>query len=122
MQVVSAQTVAQRLSRYRQRIHSKPPKVAYTSEHYFQSCMQKRNRHLADNSSRCICFLTEKTGSTFYIVNYASDYGITISTLLNSYRIKDHKPFSHATTLLTIKVRPFCCTFSLLGLQFNQTY
>lgn len=52
--------------------------------------MQKRNRHLADNSSRCICFLTEKTGSTFYIVNYASDYGITISTLLNSYRIKDH--------------------------------
>ena len=97
-------------------------KVTYTSEHYFRGCMQKRNRHLADNSSRCICFLTEKTGSTFYIVNYASDYGITISTLLNSYRIKDHKPFSHATTLLTIKVRPFCCTFSLLGLQFNQTY
>jgi len=26
-------------------------KVTYTSEHYFRGCMQKRNRHLADNSS-----------------------------------------------------------------------
>ena len=26
-------------------------KVTYTSEHYFRGCMQKRNRHLVDNSS-----------------------------------------------------------------------
>ncbi len=53
-------------------------KVAYISEHYFRGCIQKHNRHLADNSSRSICFLTEKTGGTSYTVNYASDHGITI--------------------------------------------
>ena len=29
-------------------------KRCYTSEHYFRGCMQKRNRHLVDNSSVCI--------------------------------------------------------------------
>ena len=53
-------------------------KVTYTSEHYFRGCMQKRNRHLVDNSSRCICFLTEKIGGTFYTVNYASEHGLMI--------------------------------------------
>ena len=53
-------------------------KVTYTSEHYFRGCMQKRNRHLVDNSSRCICFLAEKTDGTFYTVNYASCCGLTI--------------------------------------------
>ena len=53
-------------------------KVTYTSEHYFRGCMQKRNRHLIDNSSVCICFLAEKTGGTFYTVNYASYCGLTI--------------------------------------------
>ena len=53
-------------------------KAAYTSEYDFRVCMQKRNRHLVDNSSRCICFLTEKTGGTFYTINYASNHGLTI--------------------------------------------
>lgn len=53
-------------------------KVTYTSESYFRGCMQKRNRHLVDNSSVCICFLAEKTGGTFYTVNYASYCGLTI--------------------------------------------
>ena len=43
--------------------------------------MHKRNRHLVDNSSRCICFLTEKTGGTFYTVNYASEHGQANPTL-----------------------------------------
>ena len=53
-------------------------KVTYTSEHYFGGCMQKRNRHLVDNSSVCICYLTKPTGGTFYTVNYASNCGLTI--------------------------------------------
>lgn len=53
-------------------------KVTYTSEHYFRGCMQKRNRHLADNSSACICYLTKPTGGTAYTVNYASEHGLTI--------------------------------------------
>ena len=52
--------------------------VTYTSEHYFQGCMQKRNRHLVDNSSVCICYLTKPTGGTAYTVNYASEHGLTI--------------------------------------------
>ena len=50
-------------------------KVTYTSEHYFRGCMQKRNRHLVDNSSVCICYLTKPTGGTAYTVNYASEHG-----------------------------------------------
>lgn len=53
-------------------------KVTYTSESYFRGCMQKRNRHLVDNSSVCICYLTKPTGGTAYTVNYASEHGLTI--------------------------------------------
>ena len=60
------------------RIMKAADKVVYTSQDYYNGCMHKRNRHLVDNSSRCICFLTEKTGGTFYTVNYASEHGLTI--------------------------------------------
>lgn len=53
-------------------------KITYTSESYFRGCMQKRNRHLVDNSSVCICYLTKPTGGTAYTVNYASEHGLTI--------------------------------------------
>ena len=53
-------------------------KVTYTSEHYFRGCMQKRNRHLADNSRACICYLTKPTGGTAYTVDYARRMGLRI--------------------------------------------
>ena len=53
-------------------------KVTYTSEHYFRGCMQKRNRHLVDNSRVCICYLTKPTGGTAYTVNYARRMGLRI--------------------------------------------
>ena len=53
-------------------------KVTYTSEHYFQGCMQKRNRHLVDNSSVCVCYLTKPTGGTAYTVDYARRMGLRI--------------------------------------------
>ena len=53
-------------------------KVTYTSEHYFRGCMQKRNRHLVDNSSVCICYLTKPTGGTAYTVDYARRRGLRI--------------------------------------------
>ena len=52
-------------------IKSKADKIVYTAEHYYNGCMQKRNRHLVDNSSLCICYLTEDKGGTAYTVNYA---------------------------------------------------
>ena len=46
-------------------------KVVYTAEHYYRGCMFKRNRHLVDNSSVCICYLTSNHGGTAYTVQYA---------------------------------------------------
>ena len=54
-------------------IKEKADKVVYTSEYYFNGCMQKRNRHLVDNSSICVCYLTNTTGGTFFTVNYAKN-------------------------------------------------
>ena len=59
-------------------------KVTYTSENYFQGCMQKRNRHLVDNSSVCICYLTKSTGGTAYTVNYARRCGLRILNVAQS--------------------------------------
>ena len=53
-------------------IKQKADKVVYTSKEYTRGCMHKRNRQLVDNSSVCICYLTENKGGTFYTVNYAN--------------------------------------------------
>ena len=59
-------------------IKASADKVVYTSEHYDQGCMFNRNRHLADNSGVCICYLTEPTGGTAYTVRYAKSKGLKI--------------------------------------------
>jgi len=62
-------------------IRSTADKVVYTSEYYTNNCMFKRNRHLVDNSSVCICYLREKSGGTAYTVNYAKQKGLNIINL-----------------------------------------
>ena len=52
-------------------IKKKADKVFYTSQEYSRGYMQKRNRHLVDNSSVCVCYLTQNTGGTAYTVEYA---------------------------------------------------
>lgn len=59
-------------------IKSKADKVVYTSQEYTRDCMHKRNRHLVDNSSACIAYLTESEGGTAYTVNYALKNGLTV--------------------------------------------
>ena len=61
-----------------ERIIKAADKVTYTSEQYYSGCMQKRNRHLVDYSSLCICYQTELSGGTAYTVNYARSQGIKI--------------------------------------------
>ena len=39
-----------------ERIKNQADKVVYTSEEYTRDCMFKRNRHLVDYSSVCICY------------------------------------------------------------------
>lgn len=56
-------------------------KVVYTAQGYTRECMHKRNRHLVDHSSVCVCYLTEATGGTAYTVNYAQKVGIRIINL-----------------------------------------
>ncbi len=62
-------------------IKSKAYKVVYTSQEYTKGCMQKRNRHLVDNSSVCICYLTKNTGGTAYTVNYAHKNNLSVINL-----------------------------------------
>lgn len=54
-----------------ERIKAAADKVVYTSQEYTRDCMFKRNRHLVDNSSLCIAYLTENSGGTAYTVDYA---------------------------------------------------
>ena len=60
------------------RIMKAADKVTYTSEQYYSGCMHKRNRHLVDYSSLCVCYLTEQSGGTAYTVNYARTQGLKI--------------------------------------------
>ena len=53
-------------------------KVVYTQEHYDRGCMFKRNRHLVDNSSVCVAYLTEDKGGTAYTVSYANQKGVRV--------------------------------------------
>ena len=65
-------------------IKRRADKVTYMSENYFRGCMQKRNRHLVDNSSICICYLTKPTGGTAYTVNYARRCSLQILNIAQS--------------------------------------
>ena len=59
-------------------IKQKADKVVYTSELYYNGCMQKRNRHLVGNSGYCICYKTHDTGGTAFTVNYANKQRLKI--------------------------------------------
>jgi uncharacterized phage-like protein YoqJ len=59
-------------------IKNQADKVVYTSEEYTRDCMFKRNRHLVDYSSICICYLNKDSGGTAYTVNYARSRGLEI--------------------------------------------
>lgn len=65
-------------------IKSQADKVVFTSEEYTRGCMHKRNRHLVDNSSVCVAYLTDSKGGTAYTVDYAKKQGLDI------YNIADY--------------------------------
>lgn len=62
-------------------IKAKADKVVYTSQEYTKGCMHKRNRHLVDNSSVCICYLTKNSGGTAYTVDYARKHGLSVANM-----------------------------------------
>ena len=64
-----------------ERIKALADKVVYTSQEYTKGCMHRRNRHLVDHSSVCVCYLTKKDGGTAYTVDYAEKQGLEIINL-----------------------------------------
>ena len=62
-------------------------KVIYSAENYFRGCMQKRNRHLVDSSSVCICYLTTPTGGTAYTLNYARRMALQVINTAESINL-----------------------------------
>lgn len=61
-----------------ERIKAKADKVVYTSQEYTKGCMFKRNRHLVDASSVCICYKVKDSGGTAYTVKYAEERGLEV--------------------------------------------
>ena len=59
-------------------IKAQADKVVYTGQQYTSGCMHKRNRHLVDNSSVCICYLTRNSGGTAYTIRYAKKRNLEI--------------------------------------------
>ncbi|MBQ3044483.1 MAG: DUF1273 family protein [Clostridia bacterium] len=53
-------------------------KYVYVSDYYYEGCMQKRNRHLIDCSSHCVCYLKYDKSGTSYTVNYAKKSGLNV--------------------------------------------
>ena len=64
-----------------ERIKSLADKVVYTAQQYTRGCMHKRNRHLVDNSSVCVCYLNRESGGTAYTVDYAEKRGLEVINL-----------------------------------------
>lgn len=83
--VLPCYSQAQRWSRRDKEIYeeikTQANKIVYTAQEYTRGCMFKRNRHLVDHSSTCICYMTKSEGGTAYTVNYARRQGLRIINL-----------------------------------------
>lgn len=65
-------------------IKKQASKIVYTQKAYSAGCYYKRNRHLVDFSSVCICYMHKMSGGTAYTVWYALSKGLIIINCLNS--------------------------------------
>lgn len=64
-----------------QKIAKQADQVVYTAEKYYNGCMYKRNRHMAERSGWCVCYMDRPTGGTAYAVSYALSLGVEIINL-----------------------------------------
>lgn len=62
-------------------IKTQADKIVYISKEYTSDCMFKRNRHLVNNSSLCICYLLKDSGGTAYTVDYAKKNELKIENI-----------------------------------------
>lgn len=58
-----------------ERILKSCSEVIVLSDFYYKGCMQARDRFMVDNSDVVLCYLRQKSGGTYYTVNYARKLG-----------------------------------------------
>ncbi len=61
-----------------QNLLKKADKITYVSEDYDPDCMKRRNEYIVEQSSYCICALTNKMSGTGQTVRFASKKGLEI--------------------------------------------
>lgn len=71
-------------------IKKRADKVVYISESYSVGCMLKRNRHLVEHSSVCVCYLTERSGGTAYTVRYADTMNVGVINIASAPEPSPH--------------------------------
>ena len=64
-----------------ERIKGAASDVVCLAGHYFNGCMQRRNRHMVDRSAVCVCYQTKEYGGTAFTVKFAQAKGLTIHNL-----------------------------------------
>ena len=64
-----------------ERLRQAADKVVCLQEEYSEGCLHRRNRHLVDESSVCVCYLSKSAGGTLYTVDYARQQGLKIINL-----------------------------------------
>lgn len=63
-------------------ILSRSDEVHYISDQYTPDCMMRRNRFMADNSRRCIFYLSRSGSGTYKTVSYAMENGLELFNVL----------------------------------------
>ena len=64
-----------------ERIRSEADKTRVLAEHYYNGCMQVRNRYMVDHASLCVCYMAKPTGGTASTVRYAKKEKLTVINL-----------------------------------------
>lgn len=63
-------------------LREKAQKVVYIQEIYSSGVYYKRNRHLVNSSSVCICYQYKETGGTAYTTKCAKEKGLKIINVI----------------------------------------
>lgn len=58
-------------------------KTLCLSEHYYNGCMEARNRHLVSHSSVCVAYMKHGRSGTSQTVRLANEQGLTVMNLLD---------------------------------------
>ena len=67
-------------------IRDRSDKCVWIADEYNDECMHRRNRHLVNNSTICVCYLTDSYSGTQYTVNYAKKKSVTIINIANNLK------------------------------------